>query len=182
MALKKISFKVQPSLAEDFKRLCSDRLISMTDMIEQLIDQYQNKDFELEFLCKVLSAERYAGKKDAVLTFRLDEEVYLKLCSKLKLDGNIRPATFFSIAMQYAIEKGDNKAAYAKLAKEILDKSAPEIAHVVFGIVYYCFSEGTWKQIAESYFIHQVTEEEFVDTYKHHTPLLKVYAVHKERR
>ena len=182
MALKKISFKVQPSLAEDFKKMCSDRLISMTDMIEQMIKLYQQNELEIEFLCKVLSAERYKEKKDTVMTFRIEEEEYSNLCSKLKLDSNIRPATFFCLVMQYAIEKGKNKADYAALAKEVLNKSAPEIQHVVYGTIFYCISAGKWERVSENYFIHPVTEQEFEEIYKHHTPLLRVYAVHKERR
>ena len=183
MALKKISFKVQPSLAEDFKNFCSDRLLSMTEMIEQMISLYQEDDLEIEFLCKVLSGERHKERKDTVITIRIDEEVYQNLCSKLKLEGNIRPATFFNLVMRYTLERGTNQADYAKLAKEVLEQSAPEseIAHVVYRIVFYCFSDGKWKQVAENYFIHPVTEEEYKEVYKP-TPLLRVYAVHKERR
>lgn len=181
--IKKIYFCVYPSLYEKFKAKCDLNGRSCNEQVEILIAEYNSGNIgTVDFLRTFYSQERISGeKKSGHATLRINNRSYDELVNNLDKE-NTRPATFFTLIMAYYVASGSAPQNFALKAIELLNGSAPDIMHVVYGLKRYIPSNepnSPWQLTHTDYFIDACTEERFNGIYKFHSPTQEVLAIHR---
>ena len=181
----KITFSTYPALYRAFKGICELSGKKMGEQLAEITELFLCKKLTLCALEEQLGnfrRENVKEKKEYKLTVMMNPELYSELKDALK-ETRVRPASFMCASMAYAITSVPVRKVYAEKAQRILDESAPEIAHVVYGLKYY---RPITKEkmigtilVGTEYFIDCCTETRFQEWYGAHSPLLEVLALHK---
>ena len=180
--LRLITFNTYKSLKLQFSSLCKAKNLSMTLVMQELVDKYlkgEVKDKELN-----LVVNEYNEKKEEKITFYFDSDKYETLKNMLSSTANVRPASLFSFLIKYYIEKESSLEAYRKQAEFLKEHSAEEIRHIVYEIKYYVpvpDNNEQFKVVNTQYLIDMCTEERFKEIYQKASlsPLIYIGAVHK---
>lgn len=181
----KITFSTYPALYRAFKGVCDLAGKKMGEQLSEITELFLSEKLslcELEGQLVSFRRENVKEKKEYKLTVLIESELYSSLKEKLK-ETNVRPASFMCASMAYALTSMPVRKVYAEKAQRILDESAPEIAHVVYGLKYYRpltkeNLKGTLL-VGTEYFIDCCTEQRFQEYYGVHSPFLEVLSVHK---
>lgn len=185
MEKKRVVFATYKLLHKRFKEICDLSSCTVTDRMTYLVQSYINGEitlYEIQGGFKVIKEKIKDDRKDYQMSLTLDVTLYEQLINKLHRDKNVRPATFFSLAMGYFVCMEDTpehqKERYAHEAKLILESADSSVSHVVYGLRYYALNDGKWEAFSEKFFLDVCSEERFKEVYPD-TPALFVYAVHR---
>lgn len=183
---KSITFSTYPSLQAKFKQICQLRSVSMTEKIGDLTLQYLNGKLEpLDALIDHFSSFKKSSPnevKSCKVTISIDAEKYEYL-KKLLGSSGIRPASFFTYIMSYAVLQVPQKEIYAREAKSILDNNNDSsIMHVVYGLEYFKPEVNAPNKLVHTELFYELCTEERFSYYQdidRNCPLINVLAKHR---
>lgn len=187
MSTKKITFSTYPSIQAKFKDQCQLLSVSMAERIEQLINAYM--DGKLGTLADLedclLSVKMHSPKeiKNFKLTIYIDAALYDQLKKHLS-EMEIRPATFLTDLLSFAICQMPSMAEYKKRAEIALQISDPEIFYVVYALEY-CKPNATDFTVTHTeYILDCCSKDRFSKIYEKYlnSPLIHILYVQRNKK
>ena len=185
MEKKRVVCTTYKTLHRRFKEICVLSSTTVTDRMTYLVQSYVDGKltlYQIQDGFKGIKEKIKDDKKDYQMSLAFDGKLYEQFAERLYTDMNIRPSTFFTLAMGYFVCKEDTperqKERFAHEAKLILESADRSVSHVVYGLKYYALNDGKWEAFSEKFFLDVCSEERFKEVYPD-TPALFVYAVHR---